>query len=638
MNKIKSKIKNSLLLVVVACLWSCNDLDVPPKGNVDVSVLGSTEGVKTYLALIYAEMPIWQFTNGNLGWCGQTSFPAGEAIDYSFGVNIGGSTLHGNSGWVRLPWDYTCVRNINYFLEVFPGYASSFSETDYNQYLAEAYFARAFRYFEMAKRWGGVPLIDKTTYYPEQSAEEMKVPRSKEVEVYEFVLADLDRAISLFTDDFKERGRSNKWSALALKSRVALWAASIATYGPDGYPAGHLYKDGLTGVPTTRAKEFYELAYSTAEEIVKSGRYELYKALWKAGDAAAAEANYVQLFLDRTDGNREIMFGVYYTEQNNSHMIEANWRPAEVGYSYGGKPSPPVDMIERFEFQDGTPIRFNEALIGSDAAPKFYDNTFDIFKNAEPRLNASIVTPGQWWNGPVAEEQVNIGIRFGIVPRGGTLADLLTSADNTTSYPSEGDPDYAKRIPIQGASGVGQSDFGGATASGFYVRKFLNPDLRRGQLMSFDIGGLSPWPEIRYAEVLLNIAEAAVELNALGDNSKMAEAATVINALRERGGAFNRNFTAGTLTRDDVRSERRKELFFENKTYWDLSRWRLLHEEINNTQYRLLHPILFWDKQQYYMQVIPSGDNFRRTFNPQYYYQSIPGTNRNENLEINPGY
>jgi hypothetical protein len=235
-------------------------------------------------------------------------------------------------------------------------------------------------------------------------------------------------------------------------------------------------------------------------------------------------------------------------------------------------------------------------------------------------------------------EKVNIDIRYGIVPRGGTLADLLTANDAGPKYPSDkNDPDYDKQMGVRGMSGIGAAD-DGTTCTGFYVRKFLNPSAIRGQLMGTDVGGQSAWPEIRLAEVLLNIAEAAVELKALGDASHMTEAATLINQLRERGGAINKNFTASTLTREDVRSERRKELYYENKIYWDLSRWRLLHVEINNTKWRLLHPIFFWDKQQYYMQVVSTNDNYRNTFNPQYYYQAIPGTDVNEKLELNPGY
>jgi hypothetical protein len=118
----------------------------------------------------------------------------------------------------------------------------------------------------------------------------------------------------------------------------------------------------------------------------------------------------------------------------------------------------------------------------------------------------------------------------------------------------------------------------------------------------------------------------------------MTEAAKHIDDIRDRAGAFNRNFTANPdkLTKTDVRNERRKELFFENKTMWDLIRWRVAHEEINNKQWNVLHPIYFWDEKGYYMKRDSMGQNYRKTFNKLYYYQDIPNTESNENLVPNP--
>jgi hypothetical protein len=142
---------------------------------------------------------------------------------------------------------------------------------------------------------------------------------------------------------------------------------------------------------------------------------------------------------------------------------------------------------------------------------------------------------------------------------------------------------------------------------------------------------------------LLTVAEIAVELkDKFGDASKMAEAAQYIHDIRERAGAKADKYNASTLTIAAVRSERRKELFFENKTLWDMYRWRTMHEEINNKQWNIINPIYIWDGDaqgnHYYLRRDSAGQNYRKTFNPQYYYQSIPGVSRNPNLELNPGY
>jgi hypothetical protein len=123
---------------------------------------------------------------------------------------------------------------------------------------------------------------------------------------------------------------------------------------------------------------------------------------------------------------------------------------------------------------------------------------------------------------------------------------------------------------------------GESCISGVYGRKWLNPDA------SASIGeGKSAQPFIlmRFAEVLLNIAEAAVELAVVGepspvDGDDMLQVATdAVNAIRERAGAtlLTGMLTANETGRNIVRKERRKELAFEYKTLWDLRRWRVWH-------------------------------------------------------------
>lgn len=126
-------------------------------------------------------------------------------------------------------------------------------------------------------------------------------------------------------------------------------------------------------------------------------------------------------------------------------------------------------------------------------------------------------------------------------------------------------------------------DQGEAALTGFYGRKWLNPD------PSFAAGeGKSAQPFIlmRYAEVLLNAAEAAIELSMAGvtspDGEDLLQLATkAVNDIRERAGAtlLTSKLTATDGGRDIVRKERRKELAFEHKTKWDLRRWRVQHYE-----------------------------------------------------------
>jgi hypothetical protein len=620
---ILSKIKRIVLTTSVVWISSCNTLDVPPLNVIgDAEAFTSEAGVKAYLSSSYHEVPVWQFHGGSLAGS-STMVYSGEIVGpYADGSNVGSTSFHRMGWYIPSTWDYATIRRINYFLEEFPKYASSFPAGEANTYKAEAYMMRAFRYFEMAKRFGGVPLVKRVMKYPEESAEEMAVPRSKEAEVYDFVLEDIDAALSLFNDDVKgPTGHFDKWTALALKSRVGLYAGSIAKYGPR-YELGHLYKGGLTGVPTERASEYFKIAADAGAAIVASGNYELYKA--KYPDKAL---NFWNIFWD--SASKESIFSVYYTLHNNATMFDANNRPRQNSRFYDGLCAPPLEVLERYEDANtGQLFILDESKTGTNAAPKLYKNTYDIFETIEPRLKGTMILPGAEFC------HEDIEVRYGIVPPGGTLNDLITSGQDyqmTVTY--DGVTMY-----VQGASGIGNL---ASTGTGLHNRKWLDPELDKALLQTFIQGALTPWIEFRYAEILLNIAEAGVELKELGDASKMAEAADCINQIRDRAGAFNKNFNASTLTVADVRSERRKELYYENKTYWDLVRWRTAHEEINQKRWNIIKPIYFWDgdgDKHYYMQRDSASQNYRNTFNQQFYYQAIPGTERNPNLELNPGY
>jgi hypothetical protein len=144
---------------------------------------------------------------------------------------------------------------------------------------------------------------------------------------------------------------------------------------------------------------------------------------------------------------------------------------------------------------------------------------------------------------------------------------------------------------------------------------------------------------MRYAEMLLTRAEAAVELKALGDDSKMDDAVACMQAIRDRAGAFKRYTTPSELTIDAVRKERRMEFYYEDKTFWDLKRWRTFDKEFFNRELNVLWPIFVWDKQKYYMKKA-ALTIARLTFNPTYYYLQIPTAEIGTNplLEQNPGY
>jgi len=143
---------------------------------------------------------------------------------------------------------------------------------------------------------------------------------------------------------------------------------------------------------------------------------------------------------------------------------------------------------------------------------------------------------------------------------------------------------------------------------------------------------------MRYAEMLLIRAEAAMELKTYGSDSYVADAVSCIKAIRQRAGAA-KVYEADDLTLDLVRKERRMEMFFENKTFWDLKRWRIFDREVLNREMKILWPIYVWDEQKYYMKKTVYSD-FRYTFERTLYYNRIPNAQIQQNSMIkqNPGY
>jgi hypothetical protein len=624
---------------------SCNTLDVPPPNIVtDDDIFTSEEGVTAYLARMYRDMPIVEFYGGLRGGEGVApDLYTGQFIECpATGTRkIGNSSLEHYGGYynsttkeyVRL-WDYAAIRRQNYFLQEIDRYEGRpHTAGRIRELKAHTYWMRAFRYFEMVKRYGGVPIIDVPLNYPEQTIEDLKRPRDRERDCYDFILADCDRAIENFSSDpaTRKAGYANRWDAYALKSRVALYAASIARYGPL-YSGGHMYHDGLTGVVSDSAAYYYRTAYDAAEEVVRSNLYQLYMSKWREGDRAAIAENFSSIFYDLS--SKEAMFSLQYLQLLSTAVFDANNLPYQVGTKYSGKISPTLDFVELYEYADpsllsaalrsrsGERFRLSAELTGTDNAPRFYESPLDAFEGIEPRLEGSITLPGSECRGQTIE------IRYGIMPAGQQSYNSGTLL-HTASF----DQEY-NGMTVQGLSGMGADQ---TTSTGFYNRKWFDPDLPEEYIKDTSHGTVVPWQEFRYTEVLLNIAEAVVELRSLGEpvsQEMLREAADYVRQIRLRAGARADRYDANTLTVDAVRLERRKEFYMENKTFWDLRRWRVSHEEMNEKQWNLVQPVYFWDRQQYYVRRDSIPFNDRQTFLPRQYYFDIPSFARNSNSSL----
>jgi hypothetical protein len=650
------KLKKIFIVIGLSISFSaCTDLDIAPINLLSESdIYASNEGIMSNMARIYSRLPIEDFKyhyptgfNYNSTQYKQMCCLTGEAV----GRDTQAADSEGFSYWDDA---YSQIRDINMLLEKLPQNASTLQESNVKTYLAEARFARAYTYFALVKRFGGVPLVDAIVDYPASvDMDGTHLFRASEESIWDFIASDLDKAIQDLPETSPAKGRVNKYVAAAFKSRAMLYAGSIAKYNTVNEVQDQNGKSvRICGVPATKATDYFKAAYDAAKLVVGSNKYSLYKGLWKAGDPVAQYNNFKNLFLTETSEN---IFVKYYDATNTSHNYDESVQPAQT--KSGGNDSevnPSMDFIEMF---DGIAKDKNGRFKNIDDNGKYvlFNSPLSAFANAEPRLRATVILPMDTYRNQVIE--IRRGIWIGSATNG--IAPLANEGDigncNQLTDPNlklaaslgsnpaitlkAGDPN-GTTMKCAGANGpVSNWDFG--NVGGIYLRKYLAESGTTNGFFS-----TQSWIEIRYAEVLLNQAEAAYELykaGATGDSYRTV-AFTNINSIRERAGA---NLLAAEADLNDiniVRIERRKELAFENKTYWDLKRWRVLYDEQNNRRFRVLNSFYSTDAQKYFLSVKfqepRGGYNYIFTFDTRYYYQPIPTSeiNKNPNCKQNPGF
>ena len=568
--KITSKV---ILACILSLVLGCNKelLDkVPNDLLTEKMIFEDKEAFSTHLAYLYSQMPFDEFTP----WLSRST---DEMVNASQDQN--NSAVNVNLDWWQT--GYRLIRALNNAIEKFPA-SPAFAASEKAQVLGELKFMRAYAYFSLAQRYGGVPIVSELKQFPASGdPSELRLARNKEGDVYKFIDKEMTDAISVMsatTNDF----RLNKWSAIALKSRAMLHAAAIAKYG-------EVQIGGVVGIPSSEADYYWKSARDAAKQLIASNQYELYN---KNADKVL---NYRNVFFDESAANKERIFVKAYIWPDRGHSFDRESAPFNhrSGEGYGGRYCPLYDMVESYEYvknRDGS-LNLND-LSGK---PKYYDNPADLFKDKDPRFFASVLFPGSPWKGTTL--QIYAKVIEGGVEKAGNGVDGITQPE--------------------------------ATSTGFYLSKWADPAPPR------PINGISSEVDrisIRYAEVLLNCAEAELELN------NEPEAKKYVNMIRKRAGIQELN---DKLTVEDYRHERKIELAFEGNRYWDMKRWRIYHQVVFNSDSFAIWPIYNKDTRSYMFrkQKLPT-DKFTITFRTNFYYYIIGSSaiSANPLLVENPGY
>ena len=402
------KIASSISAVVVSAFMaaSCDSMfDIKPSTYIPAEDVWSDPAVvNSVLAQLYSNIQYEEYK-----YCGDAFFDFGprtlalwsdEAIvGFNPADGLGSMDAYIGDDWFYTYGDtYKAIRNCNTFLRQMSSAAIDESEKDAIE--GEVRFIRAFHYFTLVKRLGGVPLITEVQEYNEDTElTDLQVPRDKEEVIWEFIRSEcFDIAENKLpaTRDAANRNRVTKYAAWALASRACVYAASIAKYGT-------LDEAHFVGVPKDKANWWWEQAVTASNKIIEDNMY--YLEGYDLTDRQARIDNYYSFFLD--ESNSEYIWFRAYMEPDLVHNYTKMCAPYSFrkGFGYGGSEEPNLEFVEAFEYVDdfdGT-LKVERTVAINRTERIQYDNLIDIFENKDPRLFATVGLPGDKYQDGILE-------------------------------------------------------------------------------------------------------------------------------------------------------------------------------------------------------------------------------------------
>lgn len=572
--KRKNIIAFSVALMAIGAFTSCSDEFLQDKKNydyVDASTYNTFSGAKARVDDIYAwclpntsSEPSWKYNSTGAAdlqsksteeYSGFGSFVDPDApMTSQSGNNTVPDYFH-NSGNNIQASVWGRIRNCN---DVIYGIENStLSEEEKNELLGQVYFFRAWCYYNLVKWYGGVPIITEV----QEPVAGAITPRSTTKACVDFICEDLERSAQLlapFTENggwpSSDFGRVTSGTALALKGRtLLLYASPLFNRKNDVERWRKAYNEITADLPRINA-----CGYGLANES-------------NAGANASGWANVFSM----VDGNTEAVFVTLYNDiatggvpdfsKNNSW--EHGIRPSNA--MGGGGKTPSAMMVDMFPMADGKRPSTCNTYTTLEQSSVAYDKNVP-FANRDPRFYRTFAFPGVRWafsgdpknasnNNPYTGDKYNLW--------------------NYVWYANESDRDNEEAS----SSNTYGADNLLTNAKGFYIRKRSddldvnsNARYKFSQANGFKFSG-SPYLEIRYAEVLLNYAEAACGAGEMG------VAVEQLKKIRARVGYTSaNNFGLQTNLSGDqaacfaaILYERQIELAYEGKRFDDLRRWML---------------------------------------------------------------
>jgi hypothetical protein len=547
MEKIKSYI--SILAFSLLLLTGCNKiLDKSPVDKFSDAVLWTDVNLADKnLASLYTNA-----VTGGFGYLPIASLTDESHDTHEFGsqnyllgnINSSNTSPLGDWSFDYLKWDklYSNIQNVNIFLanidkvpDAYPPAEQDGVRELTDRMKGEALFVRAFIYNDLVRNYGGA-IISKVPY--ELGDDFSGITRSTFKETVDFIVADCDAAAAaLGPKSEMELGRANKEAALSLKSRVLLFAASDLT-------ADGTAQSNLVSYESPDRIALWTAAKNAAKAVIDMHTVGLDN--FGAPDQAAVASSFFNFFKAKDLSSNEVIWGKMFMNdvgaRNQMNLINGT-----NGFVMYGCNAPTGNLVDSFQMADGSKF-LDHFMIDGDG---FYRNVStkylheSMYYDREPRFYGTIL--------------------FDSVPWMKRLADLssrdpLGIYDRRTRITISGGVETSKIYGIDTRQGPIDKEDG--TFTGYTFKKYEDENVYGTEANNNE----NAWIEMRYAEIVLNYAEACLELGEIG------EATDNINLIRNRAGLPN--FTGDIKAA--LRYERQMEFVFENIRWYDIRRWKIL--------------------------------------------------------------
>jgi len=537
-----------------------------------------------------------------------------------------GSLSPSNTGWSSGTYEwgsmYTRIRPCNLALQNLE--TATFDDDDLKERLkGEAHFMRAYLYQQLVRYYGAVPIITKVY----SLNEDYSAPRNTYEECINFIISDCDTAIDYLDGRSMDKGRATAIAALALKSRVLLYAASdlhdMPTAKANSDTIAAFSNPELLGYVSGDRTARWQAAKVAAKAVLDAGGGGYKLNLTAPVSAEEGKANYISISMgggssaSGVDASAavELIFAKYYiADKDEWGGPYTGLFNGPNGYHNWAGNTPIGLLVDDYEMMDGTPFSWNNAT--QKAAP---------YKDRDPRFYASIMYDGADWK-----------------PR-----ELISGNVDPANQIQAGQYDLLKEgslITFKGLDTRSSSieDWNGSR-TGYYERKFIDPN---PAIVENNTRQYVPWPFFRYTEAVFNYVEACIELG------EETEAKTWLNKIRYRAGMPAITESGSTL-RDRYRKERRIEMVYEEQRYHDARRWMIAPTTLGRKMTFInvvgkfkpgqsLSGTYKHDETIYNYTYTPYPDDAHenRTWLDKMYFRPISRDEVNKNLSLvqNPGY